>query len=299
VETDRTFGAATVLVGEKNGKYPDGNSVLVHGRDTCLIIDPSLSVAARADTLRGAADIVLLSHVHEDHVAGLFAFSDAAVFAHRADADGLRRLDGLMDIYGYGSPLTDGMRQYVCEAFHYTERPDTRDYEDGAIFDLGKTRVRAFHRPGHTRGHSVLLVEPEGVLFLGDIDLTGFGPYYGDAWSDLEDFERSLTRLREIEAKAWVSFHHAGVIDDAETFASKLAAFAGKIRAREHAILDFLVEPHTLGDMVAHRFLYPPHAQAAFIAAVEKRTIEQHLARLLMGGRVREIEPGLFRRTGA
>ena len=31
-----------------------------------------------------------------------------------------------------------------------------------------------------------------GVFFLSDIDLTGFGPYYGDVWSDLEDFEASL-----------------------------------------------------------------------------------------------------------
>ena len=40
-----------------------------------------------------------------------------------------------------------------------------------------------FHMPGHTAGHTVLLVEPEGVAFIGDIDLTGFGPYYGDACS--------------------------------------------------------------------------------------------------------------------
>ena len=72
-ETDRTFGAVTVLIGTKNGKYPDGNSVLVRGRDAQLLIDPSLSVAARAAEL-GAVDLVVQSHVHEDHVAGLFRF---------------------------------------------------------------------------------------------------------------------------------------------------------------------------------------------------------------------------------
>ena len=38
----------------------------------------------------------------------------------------------------------------------------------------------------------------EDLLYLGDIDLSSFGPYYGDAWSDLEDFERSLARVRDM-----------------------------------------------------------------------------------------------------
>jgi glyoxylase-like metal-dependent hydrolase (beta-lactamase superfamily II) len=298
LESDRTFGAATVLVGEKNGKYPDGNSILVRGRDTRLLIDPSLRVAARAAELSGAADLIVLSHVHEDHIAGVCAFPEATVFAPRADAEGLRTLDGLMEIYGYGEPLTSAMRTYVCDTFHFRPRPDTRDYDDGAVFDLGGARVRAFHLPGHTRGHSALLIEPDGILFLGDIDLTGFGPYYGDAWSDLEDFERSLQRVRDIDARLWVSFHHVGVIADRRAFGTKLAAFAHKISAREQAILEFLGEPHTVSEMVTHRFLYPPHAQASFIDAVERRTVVQHLARLLARGAVIESEADRFRRSG-
>ena len=29
-------------------------------------------------------------------------------------------------------------------------------------------RVRAVHLPGHTAGHCVLLVEPQGIAFIGD-----------------------------------------------------------------------------------------------------------------------------------
>lgn len=294
METDRHFGAVTVLVGDKNGKYPHGNSILVRGRERRLLMDPSLAVVARADELRGSTDLVVLSHVHEDHVAGVHLFPNAMVHAHRADAPGLRSLDGLMDIYGYGEPLTAGMRSYVTSTFHFTPRPDTQDYDDGAVFELGETRVRAFHLPGHTRGHCVLLVEPEGVLFLGDIDLTGFGPYYGDAWSDLADFERSLHRLSAIEARVWVSFHHVGVVEDPEVFRTKLAAFAAKIAARDEALLAYLREPRTLTELVAHRFLYPAHAQAPFVDAVERRTIQQHLDRFIERGAVTTVEPGQF-----
>ena len=293
-DTDRQFGAVTVLVGDKNGKYPHGNSLWVRGRDATAVIDPSLSVVARANELRGRAGLVVQSHVHEDHVAGVHLFPRAAVHAHRADAPGLRSLQGLMAIYGYGG-LEAAMRELVESSFHYVERPDTHDYDDGAVFDLGGTRIRAIHLPGHTRGHCALLIEPEGVLFLGDIDLSSFGPYYGDAWSDLNDFERSLQRIDGIEARVWVSFHHVGVIEQRALFDEKLARFSARIAERDASLLDFLREPRTLAEMVAHRFLYPAHATASFIEAAERRTIEQHLSRLLQGGEIERCDADRYR----
>ena len=296
--TDRQFGAVTVLIGDNNGKYPHGNSLWIRGREATVVIDPSLSVVARADELRGRADLVVQSHVHEDHVAGVHLFPNAKLYAHREDAAGLQSLGGLMDIYGYGN-LDAAMRRFVLEQFHYVARPDTHGFDDGEVFALGGTQLRAIHTPGHTRGHCVLLVEPEGVLFLGDIDLTGFGPYYGDAWSNLEDFERSLQRVRDIEARVWVSFHHAGVIDDRQTFLAKLDRFAARIAEREAALLEFLAEPRSSADMVRHRFLYRQHVNLPFIDAVERRTIEQHLDRLLAGGAVERCGSDLYRRRCA
>lgn len=294
--TDRSFGRVTVLVGEKSGKYPDGNSLWIRGLEASALVDPSLSVARRAAELNGI-DLVVQSHAHEDHVAGLFRFPRARVAVHRADLPGLQHVDGLLAIYGYGDPaLLDTMRQWVIEQFHYAARPDAEPFDDGAVFDLGGTRIRAIHLPGHTRGHSALLVEPEGVLFLGDIDLSGFGPYYGDAWSDLADFERSLARVREIEARVWVSFHHVGVIEDRATFLAKLDRFAGRIAEREAALLDHLAEPRTLDELVRHRFLYPAHAQLSFIDAAERRTIQQHLERLRTGGQVELCGDDTWRR---
>lgn len=290
---DRSFGNATVVLGDKNGKYPHGNSIFVRGRDRTAVLDPSLALVERAEEFHDAVDLVVLSHVHEDHVAGLHLFPRAEVWAHREDVDGIRSIDGLLRMYGYDMP-SGGLTDWLVDSFHYAPRPDARGFEDGAVFDLGGSSVRAIHLPGHTRGHSVLLVEPEGVLFLGDIDLTGFGPYYGDAWSDLEDFERSLARIASIPARVWVSFHHVGVIEDRSVFDEKLARFAGRIAERDAAIAEYLAEPRTLKEMVTHRFLYPAHATLPFVDAVEQRTIEQHLARGVAAGRIRE-EDGRYR----
>lgn len=288
-DSDRTFGAVTVLVGEKNGKYPHGNSVLVRGRDATLLIDPSLSVAARAGELR-RVDLVVQSHVHEDHVAGLFRFPEASVHAHRQDLPGLHALDGLMAIYGYDPSTSAGLRHWVENSFNYRARPDAQPYDDGAMFDVGGATVRAIHLPGHTRGHCALLAEPAGVLFLGDIDLSSFGPYYGDAWSCLEDFERSLARVRELPARVWVSFHHIGVLTDRAEFLARLDRFTARIGEREQALLEYLTQPRTLAEMIAHRFLYRPDVELSFADAAEKRTIEQHLDRLLAQNRVERCD---------
>lgn len=292
-EGDRQIGSVTVLIGNQNGKYPYGNSLWIRGRSATAVVDPSLAVFERAGEL-GRADLIVQSHVHEDHIAGVCRFPEAEVYAHHEDAPGLRSFAGLVAIYGTDA-ITPETGDALVSQFHYTERPDVKGYEDGAVFDLGGTRIRAIHTPGHTRGHCVLLVEPEGILFLGDIDLSGFGPYYGDAWSNLADFERSLDRVRDVEARFWVSFHHVGLIDDRVTFDAKLDRFAGKIQDRELAMLEFLREPHTRADMVAHRFIYPAHADAPWVEAAEKRSIQQHLERLCTRGQIQRSDGGTYR----
>jgi glyoxylase-like metal-dependent hydrolase (beta-lactamase superfamily II) len=166
-------------------------------------------------------------------------------------------------------------------------------YTDGQVWDLGGgVRVRAIHMPGHTAGHSVLLVEPEGVLFLGDIDLSSFGPYYGDACSSLAEFRRTLQRVAHVPAKVWVTSHHKGAIADRETFMSLLKAFAAKLDWRDQAILDALKDgPRTLEDLVEHRFLYPRGHQDTWVDDAERFTTRQHLDAFVAGGRV-SVEGG-------
>ena len=295
--SDLQIGRVRVLTGAQNGKYPTGNSLRVEGTDLDIVIDPSLSVLARQEELRHAADLVLLSHAHEDHTAGLGVFPDARVCVHAEDLLGLSGIDGLMRIYGYQGELAAITRCWVLEQFAQVPRPDASTFADGDTFDLGGSTVRVFHTPGHTRGHCVFRIEPEGVLFLGDIELSSFGPYYGDAWSDLEAFERSIEQVGRIDADAWVSFHHVGVITDKAVFREKLDRFAARIEEREQAMLGFLAEPRTLDAMIARRFVYPAHADLPFIDAVERRTLEQHLARFQRQGRV-SATGATYRATG-
>jgi glyoxylase-like metal-dependent hydrolase (beta-lactamase superfamily II) len=290
----RSLGRSTVLTGERSGKYPQGNSLLVEGREETVIVDPSLSVGALPDAELPRVDRVLNSHCHEDHLAGNHRFMNVSWHLHTLDLPGIRSLDGLMEIYGYAGPVGDAFENVVVDQFHYTPRPDALAFDDGDVFDLGGARVRVIHAPGHTRGHSLFHVEPDDVLYLGDIDLSSFGPYYGDAWSSLEDFERTLAAVRVIDARWYATFHHIGVLDGPVAFRERLDRFAAVIADREARLLVYLTTPRTLDEVAAHRFVYRPADPVSFAEPVERRSMGQHIARLVRDGRVREVEPGLY-----
>ena len=295
LDTDLRLGRSLALMGAANGKYPSGNSLLIEGSSETILIDPSLTVAERGGA-PARVDRMLVSHGHEDHLAGVSTFPEAHLHAHHDDLRALHSLDGLLEIYGMPTDIAEKFGVQILEEFHYQPRVDATGFADGHRFDLGEgLRVEVVHLPGHTRGHCGFLIEPDGVFFVADLDLTGFGPYYGDHWSDLEDFERAITRARDIEARWYVTFHHKGVVEGRAHFVEQLDTFASVIGQRETRLLEFLVEPRSMEDIVKHRFIYRPGVEILFGDHVERTSMGMHLTRLIRDGGVVEIEPGLYR----
>ena len=176
--------------------------------------------------------------------------------------------------------------------FNVAPRPDAIAYGDGQQWHLGgDVTVTAIHTPGHTAGHCALLIDPDGVAFIGDIDLTGFGPYYGDPLSSLTDFRRTIERVRDIDACFWVTSHHRGIYDSRAVFLDGLAKFASVMDERNDTILQWLSEkPMSLSEMVAKRLLYPLKYTAPWVNSIERRTIEQHLEELQKNGFVQAFD---------
>lgn len=285
------IGPVTILFGYENGKYPHGNSLTVTGSRQTAIIDPSLGVVARKAVLP-SVDMVIHSHVHEDHIAGTHLFPELPWHAHSMDALGLESIEGLMEIYGTPpGPAHDAFRQEIETAFYYPRGGEVQRFGEGHVFDLGDVTVTVVHTPGHTRGHCCFLIEwgadlAEKLVYLGDIELTGFGPYYGDAWSDLISFEESIERLKHIHAGWWLTFHHKGLIDGRDTFLAMLDQFESMIQDRELRLLEFIKEPRSLAEIIDHRFVYRPGQTGFLIDEVERRSMGMHLDRLIEKGHV-------------
>jgi len=283
------FGPVGVFLGHKAGKYPDGNQVIVSGRELRVAFDTPLA-ANRIGAECDGVDLVLLGHVHEDHMAGLHRVPGARVQAHEADLAAVQSWDGLKAHYGYPDVVMPAMREMIDRDFHYQPRPDATGYRDDEVWELGGgVRVRARHLPGHTSGHCALLVESEGLAFIGDIDLTGFGPYYGDRTSSLAAFRRSLRDVAEIDARVWVTSHHRAVITDCAQFRADLAKFAAKIDERSDKLLGYLREgPQSVAELVRRRLLYPPGFSLPYVESAEENSIRMHLEELVAQGMARQ-----------
>jgi len=289
------LGPVTVFFGDKNGKYPDGNQVVVKGADTRVVFDSPL-VANHIGDAFDAADLCILGHAHEDHLTGLHRIPRAQVQVHERDVEAVRSWEGMSRHYGYPPEVLATMRTKIEREFHYQPRPDAVAYGNDAQWSLGGgVTIRAIHMPGHTSGHCVLLIEPVGVAFIGDIDLSSFGPYYGDGTSSLSEFRQTLATVADIPARTWVTSHHKGAVTDRDEFLRALAAFSSRIEARTEKLLGMLAEaPKSLDTLVRERLIYPPAHGELWVDCVEARTIEQHLDELIAQERVRRQDDGRY-----
>jgi glyoxylase-like metal-dependent hydrolase (beta-lactamase superfamily II) len=284
----------TALLGANQGKYPDANAILVRGRDRCALIEPTLGVRERLldGQLQplGPADLILLSHCHEDHVPALSELGSTPCWVHEMDRVGMDGIEPFLDLYGLPEPQRQQFRETCLDKFFYTPRPDAQSFQGGQVWDLGGVTIEALHAPGHTAGHCIFRIEPDRVIYLGDVDLSTFGPYYGDRGSSVDDFERTCELALTLEARWYVTGHHKGAIEGRDRFLALAEPYASVIPRRENRLLEHLRTPRTLEEIVAHRLIYRPHDTGLFVDPVERRSAQLHLERLLRSGRVQRSE---------
>jgi glyoxylase-like metal-dependent hydrolase (beta-lactamase superfamily II) len=281
----KDFGPIEFIPGKNFGRYPFCHSVYVQA-DIKVIVDPG----SDRDHLRDVAskkgiDCVWLSHAHEDHFKDLDLFMDCALWAPQKGARSLESLDDLFDAYG----MESGERQIFVEPmlrdFHYKPRCVERYFFHEETIDLGGVTVQVIPTPGHTAGHCSFLFPEQGVLFLGDYDLTPFGPYYGDVDSDIDETIASVNKLRSLPARVWLASHETGVF---ETDPGQLwDRYLNIIEEREAKLLEFLKPSPTMPQIVDACIIYGKKREPTwFFEFGERMLMGKHLERLIKQGRV-------------
>jgi glyoxylase-like metal-dependent hydrolase (beta-lactamase superfamily II) len=115
---------------------------------------------------------VIVTHAHTDHFGGavwLQQESGCDVLMHPADTavatstwrSDLRELFGPL---GYTAELLD---RYFSGEWKF-ETPEFSPLIGGDVFEVGTTRLRIEHRPGHTPGHIWVTDETSKAMFVGD-----------------------------------------------------------------------------------------------------------------------------------
>ena len=157
--------------------------VSAEGSDEAVAIDPGFDpegVRALLDAMGKTAVAVLLTHAHLDHAqaAGSFA-RDVPVYVHPEDEPAFRDYEA----WGGSSPV-------VLDTV-----ADLRTFVDGDVLKLAGLPFEVVHTPGHTPGSSCFRVDPEAVVFTGDLVFAGTIGRSDFANSDPAAMRESLIRF--------------------------------------------------------------------------------------------------------
>jgi hydroxyacylglutathione hydrolase len=278
------FGKIKFIPGLNKGRYPYCHSLIVEDEVTA-VIDPASDERALGEIHKERGiDTVILSHYHEDHWMYMKNFKGAKLWMHGGDSPTMDDLDRFMEWYGITDPqeLTV-MKEVLRKQFNYEERMPERTFKDGDILEVGSIRIEVVHTPGHTPGHCCFYFPEEKVLFLADIDLTKIGPWYGDKYSDIDAFIRSVEKVRRIPAKFYITAHEDGVIegDPGEMWDKYLRI----IDIREEKLRELIKEPRSIGEIVEARIVFgKPREPKLFYDLGERLTMLKHLERMMRHG---------------
>jgi hydroxyacylglutathione hydrolase len=278
-------GPLLLIQGENRGRYPYCNSVYIE--EAGILIDPASDRKALIE-LRDTRPVrqIWLSHWHEDHFMHLDLFEDVPFRISGRDLPPLTDLETFLDWYDMKNPEYRAFWSAMLkEQFHYQVRTPAGHLVDGEIINLGSLTVQVLPTPGHTPGHLAFYFREPRILFMGDYDLTAFGPWYGDLYSDIDRTIESIRSLKTIPARTWLTGHKTGLFT--ETPERLWARYEGVIYERESKLLALLSDPKTLDDIVAAWIVYGhPREPRAFFEFGERAIMKKHLERLENNDRV-------------
>jgi len=282
---EQHFGPIWFIPGKNGGKYPFCHSLYIEGAG--ILIDPA-SDRERLLQLRQdhGVKMVWLSHWHEDHLMHLDLFDDLPFWMSDKDCSAVSSLEMFLDSYGIDyQEYREYWKQLLKQEFHFKPRKPTRFLQGGQIIDLKVVTVEVISAPGHTPGNLAFYFREPEVLFMGDYDLSKFGPWYGDVYSSIEETIDSVNLLRKIPAKVFLTSHETGVfLGNPEKLWDD---YLNVIFDRENRLLEFLKQPRTMKEIVETWIIYGrPREPKAFFELGEQGLMKKHLERLIRLGKV-------------
>lgn len=254
----------TEKVSEHVYVIPDGNvpvvpnvGIIVGSRAT-FVVDTGLGVRNGQTVVREVAKVsknaelyLATTHFHPEHDLGAQGFPSSTKMIRsrdqQADIDefGLQLAKTFSGFSPLNAELLQGAEFRKADIFFDTEH----------TVDLGGVRVRVLAMgPNHTRGDTAFFVEPDGVLFSGDVVMRAL-PGFGSPYSKITHWLKSIDRFGALQPKRIVPSHgpmgDATMIANYRSFLTAVWGRASELRKQGRS-LDETVR--TIGDELQAKY---------------------------------------------
>ena len=202
------------------------NVGIIVGSRATLVIDPGMGVRNGQAVLREVEKVsrnqelkLATTHFHPEHDLGAMAFPERTWM--------IRSREQQKDIEEFGLQMAQtfsGRSPFVAELLKGAQfRAANEFFERTLVVDLGGVKVTLIAMgANHTRGDTAFLVEPDGVLFTGDVVMKPL-PAFASPYSTVRQWQASLNALDKLQPKRIVPSH--GPMGDGSLIAGYRAYF--------------------------------------------------------------------------
>ncbi len=275
-----------LIRGTNRSRFPEANCLLVDD-EILTLVDAG---ANRDHIIRTLTDLghrpedidrIILTHFHVDHKGHAMYFhelSDCEMLCHPLAEKGIMTFEGFLEFYGIKGHKNyeDWMRlihkRLPFVLFDYVV---TGHFENMRPIDCGNTTLIPIYSPGHTHDHTCFAINDTSTIFLVDIDLTRFGPWYGNLVSDISQFKESIDRIIAYNPRCGISSHLLHPTTDG--LISRLEQYRAIIDERDARILKNIRAGYdTVEKLTMHPTIYPRIPLSAYLI-FEEIMVKKHI----------------------
>ncbi len=265
-----------LVIGKKHGIFPYSNSLLIIDEEVVLI-DSGIGNEL-LEEIKDHVDILINSHYHIDHILGNHLFSDLWVVEEEAGVTSsflrYKKYAGIQK-----TPVEEDWMRWFHQYFRFHPSSPTKTFKPNDVLNFGETKWIAVHTPGHTAGHCCFYEPNKKLMFATDIDLTLFGPWYGNPPADLPDFIESIKKLSDFKMDMICTSHAMPLTDN---IGDALEKYLNIIFERDELIITLLNHEMTLEELEAFDIIYKKEQKRYKIFAwFERNMLKKHLDRLM------------------
>jgi glyoxylase-like metal-dependent hydrolase (beta-lactamase superfamily II) len=212
------------------------NVGIIVGEQAVLVVDTGLGPPNGATVLNVAQKLggsralyVVSTHFHPEHDLGAQAFPATAKMIRSTDQQKDIAEFGLETAKNFASRSAINAELLKDADFRKADITFEKDYE----LDLGGVKARlSAMGPNHTRGDIAIWVEPDRILFAGDLAMRA-QPAFASTYSSLRQWLASLDRLEALKPVLIVPSH--GPTGDETAFITGYRTYLTEVRDRTAA----------------------------------------------------------------